>query len=113
MPDTPTTAAIAASATIIGASITALVPQLLARSDEGKRFLRTTTMASVEGTWLGEGSDSYVENNTSLRPFELRLTLTTKRNKLIGRGELINVDALLELEGGFFNDRYLQLSYKA
>jgi len=69
----------------------------------------------VRGVWEGQASDFYVEDGMPGVEFDARINFEVKGRKVTGvltiGANNTNVD--LVLDGGFYNDDYIQLTYRS
>lgn len=104
---------IAAAGAVAGALITTILPYILNKIDQRRRYDLPKGFKFIEGTWIGGGSDFFTEDGTPFDNFTLKINFRTSGNRVTGLGELNDTPALLELEGGFQSDAYLQFAYRS
>jgi hypothetical protein len=122
MPDSVGTALIGAAGAVLGALISATIPKLNEWGVQGKRFSsvpKEIETSIVTGKWSGSGSDTWVEDKSGdLLRFDVQTIFKRKHKKIIGDVRMTvpdtpTADTDLILEGGFYNDSYLQFAYRS
>jgi hypothetical protein len=119
---------IGALGALSGASLTATATFLTNRTKEDRRFSKSSRESAIKGTWVGEGHDFFTEETKEKFGFSLRLELDLKGRRVVGEGRLEIIEGsqsvlaprsndrrppVLVLNGGFFDDNYIQLTYQS
>ena len=111
-----TTPFITAAGTVLGATISATVPKLL----DAQWFVRSkrASRENLQGIWIGSGKDFYVESGEDAFPFEVEMHFDRISGKRLRAEVNLTVpeypaaNTVLVLTGGFYNDDYLQFTYR-
>lgn len=78
------------------------------RTPKGKR-------GQLKGAWKGHGNDVYVANGKSAMAFDIELRIRVRSRYIAAKATLVGDDGKssekLELSGGFYDDRFLRLTY--
>ena len=113
------TALIGASGTVLGGVLGTTIPAVLKSKRDRDRFTNVShsRQSALVGEWGGSGNDSYVEGLGKLLAFTAQARFESKSKKLSAEVNLIAPDpsqnAALRLEGGFYDDDYVQFSYRS
>lgn len=116
--ETIVTALIGAGGTAVGAILGATIPAVLNASREKKRLgqVNDSRRTAIVGFWRGEGSDCYVEGDGNFLEFELQAQFREESKQIIGEAILSSTtdrNVALVLSGGFYDDYFLQFTYKS
>jgi hypothetical protein len=112
--ETIAAALIAAAGTILGSSIPVIYSWYKDR--ETLAPVSSVRQKAVAGRWQGPGTDVYVENATPpidfilTATFELSVTRKIRGSAVLSAPGHSSVD--VTLEGGFYNEDFLQLTYR-